>query len=145
LQGNYEHEEQAKVHLKNELNNLRQQHDDELHRKAEEWKKALERPISPKRKQRASGNTWIANNDSVEQIMLDKNDNDVIEVVSSYNNIRPNSASNLSTGSSVIDDVIKEEEEEDLEDEDEYGGIDYGETNNMKTTTAVGNNSIIEQ
>ena len=47
---------------------------------------------------------------------------------------------NLSDVQSVIDDVIKEEEEEDLEDEDEYGGIDYGETNNMKTTTAVGNN-----
>ena len=77
--------------------------------------------------------------------MVDKSNNDVIEVVSSYNNIRPNSASNLSTGSSVIDDVIKEEEEEDLEDEDEYGGIDYGETNNMKTTTTLDKNSVIEQ
>ena len=49
-------------------------------------------------------------------------DDEVIEVMPSTSiyNIRPNSASNLSTGSSVIEDVIKEEEEEDLDDEDDY-------------------------
>ena len=51
-------------------------------------------------------------------------DDEVIEVMPSTSiySIRPNSASNLSTGSSVIEDVIKEEEEEDLEDEDDYDG-----------------------
>ena len=121
--GHEEHtREQAKQHLKKELHSLRQQHDAELQKKAQEWKKALERPISPKRTQRSpSGNTWLSHENPGKRAT---EDDEVIEVMPSTSiySIRPNSASNLSTGSSVIEDVIKEEEEEDLEDEDDYDG-----------------------
>ena len=55
--------------------------------------------------------------------------------------IRPNSASNLSTGSSVIEDVIKEEEEEDLDDEDDYDGdkayMSMSEAADIRVTTTT--------
>ena len=68
-----------------------------------------------------SGNTWLSHENPGKRAT---EDDEVIEVMPSTSiySIRPNSASNLSTGSSVIEDVIKEEEEEDLEDEDDYDG-----------------------
>ena len=78
--GHEEHtKEQAQQHLKKELHSLRQQHDAELQKKAEEWKKALERPISPKRTQRSpSGNTWLSHENQSKRATEDD------EVIESY-------------------------------------------------------------
>ena len=53
----------------------------------------------------------------------------------------------MSTGSSVIDDVIKEEEEEDLEDEEDYETeeMNYGINDNINTNNNTNNNHMEQQ